>query len=117
MFATFHSIRLHCLHNVLARWTIRGRVTQKSAIRTWSNSRGEGKLFNIVLVDESGEIRATAFTQEVEKFYNLIEVNKVIMHLSDVIDYCMCTECLYSLMPKPHTISSIDGLSTEVRCS
>jgi replication factor A1 len=60
------------------RWTIRGRVTQKSAIRTWSNSRGEGKLFNIVLVDESGEIRATAFTQEVEKFYNLIEVNKVI---------------------------------------
>ena len=59
------------------RWTIRGRVTQKSAIRTWSNSRGEGKLFNIILVDESGEIRATAFTQEVEKFYNLIEVNKV----------------------------------------
>jgi replication factor A1 len=59
------------------RWTIRGRITQKSNVRTWSNSRGEGKLFNIVIVDESGEIRATAFTQEVEKFYNLIEVNKV----------------------------------------
>jgi len=52
-------------------------VTQKSNIRTWSNSRGEGKLFNIVIVDESGEIRATAFNSEVEKFYNLIDVNKV----------------------------------------
>jgi len=59
------------------RWTIRGRCTQKSAIRTWSNSRGEGKLFSLVLIDESGEIRATAFTQECDKFYNLIEVNKV----------------------------------------
>lgn len=59
------------------RWTIRGRVTQKSNIRTWSNSRGEGKLFNIVIVDESGEIRATAFNNEAEKFYTLIEVNKV----------------------------------------
>jgi len=59
------------------RWTIRGRVTQKSNIRTWSNSRGEGKLFNIVVVDESGEIRATAFNNEVDKFYALIEVNKV----------------------------------------
>lgn len=59
------------------RWTIRGRVTQKSAIRTWSNSRGEGKLFSLVFIDESGEIRATVFTQEVDKFYNIIEVNKV----------------------------------------
>jgi len=66
-------------HNHLCadRWTIRGRVTQKSNIRTWSNSRGEGKLFNFTVVDESGEIRATAFQAECEKFYNLIDVNKV----------------------------------------
>ena len=35
------------------RWTIRARITHKSAIRTWSNSRGEGKLFSVDLVDES----------------------------------------------------------------
>lgn len=35
------------------RWTICARVTQKGQIRTWSNSRGEGKLFSIELVDES----------------------------------------------------------------
>ncbi|KAF7244234.1 Replication protein A 70 kDa DNA-binding subunit [Varanus komodoensis] len=60
-----------------SRWTICARVTQKGQIRTWSNSRGEGKLFSIELVDESGEIRATAFNSEVDKFYPLIELNKV----------------------------------------
>lgn len=59
------------------RWTIKARVTQKSAIKTWSNPRGEGQLFSINLLDESGEIRATAFKNEVTKFYNMIEVNKV----------------------------------------
>ncbi|XP_048221409.1 replication protein A 70 kDa DNA-binding subunit [Perognathus longimembris pacificus] len=60
-----------------SRWTICARVTNKSQIRTWSNSRGEGKLFSLELVDESGEIRATAFNEQVDKFFPLIEVNKV----------------------------------------
>uniref|UniRef100_A0A674ESC9 Replication protein A subunit n=1 Tax=Salmo trutta TaxID=8032 RepID=A0A674ESC9_SALTR len=65
--------------NVLkdGRWTIRARVTNKSGIRTWSNSRGDGKLFSMEIVDESGEIRVTAFTQEVDKFYSIIETGKV----------------------------------------
>ncbi|KAI7800786.1 replication protein A 70 kDa DNA-binding subunit [Triplophysa rosa] len=60
-----------------SKWTIRVRVTNKSSIRTWSNSRGDGKLFSMELVDESGEIRVTGFNQEVEKFYSLIEQGKV----------------------------------------
>ncbi|KAM9208122.1 replication protein A 70 kDa DNA-binding subunit isoform 2-T2 [Dugong dugon] len=60
-----------------SKWMICARVTNKSQIRTWSNSRGEGKLFSIELVDESGEIRATAFNEQVDKFFPLIEVNKV----------------------------------------
>lgn len=60
-----------------SKWTIRARVTNKSAIRTWSNSRGDGKLFSMEIVDESGEIRVTGFNQEVDKFYTLIEVGKV----------------------------------------
>jgi len=59
------------------RWRIRARVTQKSNIRTWNNSRGEGRLFNVNLIDESGEIRATGFTETVDKYYNMLEVNKV----------------------------------------
>lgn len=59
------------------RWKIRARVTQKSGIRTWSNSRGEGKLFSVTLTDDSAEIRATGFNDAVDKFYELLEVNKV----------------------------------------
>ncbi|KAJ3590727.1 hypothetical protein NHX12_008676 [Muraenolepis orangiensis] len=60
-----------------SKWTIRARVTNKSSIRTWSNSRGDGKLFSMEIVDETGEIRITGFNQEVDKFYSIIEVGKV----------------------------------------
>ncbi|KAJ6657265.1 hypothetical protein lerEdw1_002632 [Lerista edwardsae] len=60
-----------------SKWTVCARVTQKGQVRTWSNSRGEGKLFSIEMVDESGEIRATAFNDQVDKFFPLIELNKV----------------------------------------
>lgn len=53
---------------------IKARVTTKSPVRTWANARGEGKLFSIDLIDESGEIRATAFKEQCDKFYDMIEV-------------------------------------------
>ncbi|KAI8045324.1 replication protein A 70 kDa DNA-binding subunit [Drosophila gunungcola] len=59
------------------KWVIKARVTSKSTIRTWSNPRGEGKLFSMDLMDESGEIRATAFKEQCDKFYDLIQVDSV----------------------------------------
>ncbi|KAF8930521.1 Replication factor A protein 1 [Dissophora ornata] len=60
------------------RWTIMARVTQKSDIKTWSKPGGsEGRLFSMTLMDESGEIKATAFTQQVDDFYNMIEEGEV----------------------------------------
>jgi replication factor A1 len=59
------------------KWVIKARVTAKSAIRTWSNPKGEGKLFSFDLCDEGGEIRATAFRDQVDKFYDMLEVDKV----------------------------------------
>ncbi|XP_018021757.1 replication protein A 70 kDa DNA-binding subunit isoform X2 [Hyalella azteca] len=59
------------------KWSICARVIQKSNIRTYSNSRGEGKRFSMELLDHSGEIRATAFNAECDKFYDMIEPNKV----------------------------------------
>uniref|UniRef100_A0A3B5LPZ7 Replication protein A subunit n=1 Tax=Xiphophorus couchianus TaxID=32473 RepID=A0A3B5LPZ7_9TELE len=41
------------LNPYISKWTIRARVTNKSNIRNWSNSRGEGKLFSFEVVDES----------------------------------------------------------------
>ncbi|KAM9347966.1 replication protein A 70 kDa DNA-binding subunit-like [Symphorus nematophorus] len=60
-----------------SKWTVRARVTNKSNIRNWSNSKGEGKLFSFEIVDESGEIRITAFNKEVDKFFSLLEQGKV----------------------------------------
>lgn len=59
------------------KWTIKARVTSKTPVRTWSNSRGEGKLFSVNFLDESGEIRATGFNDAVDKFYEILELNKV----------------------------------------
>nr|CAD7429216.1 unnamed protein product [Timema monikensis] len=64
-----------CPYNSAGR--IKARVTLKTPIKTWSNARGEGKLFSLNLVDESGEIRATAFNESVDKFYESLEMNKV----------------------------------------
>lgn len=58
-------------------WTIKARVTQKSEIKTWSNTRGEGKLFNVTLMDDTGEIRGTAFNIAVDELYPRLEEGKV----------------------------------------
>ena len=58
-------------------WTIKARVTQKSDIKTWSNARGEGKLFNVTLMDDTGEIRGTAFNQVADELYPKLEEGKV----------------------------------------
>ncbi|WVQ65870.1 uncharacterized protein L199_004048 [Kwoniella botswanensis] len=59
------------------KWTIKARVTQKSDIKHYSNQRGEGKLFSVTFMDETGEIRATGFNEAVDNFYNLLEEGKV----------------------------------------
>lgn len=59
------------------RWTIKARVSSKGALRTYSNSRGSGQLFNFVLIDESGEIRVTAYNEDCERIFNTIEAGKV----------------------------------------
>ncbi|KAL0946802.1 hypothetical protein HGRIS_012973 [Hohenbuehelia grisea] len=58
-------------------WTIKARVTQKSDIKTWSNQRGEGKLFSVNLMDESAEIKGTAFNSVAEDLYPKLEEGKV----------------------------------------
>lgn len=59
------------------RWTIKARCTNKSAIKTWSNRNGDGKLFSINLLDDSGEIRATGFNDQCDALYGLIEEGNV----------------------------------------
>ncbi|KAG5292741.1 replication factor [Histoplasma ohiense] len=55
------------------KWTIKARCTNKSAIKTWHNKNGEGKLFSVNLLDDSGEIRATAFKDQCDSLYGVFE--------------------------------------------
>ncbi|KAF8892441.1 hypothetical protein BD779DRAFT_1642450 [Infundibulicybe gibba] len=58
-------------------WTIKARVTQKSDIKLWSNPKGEGKLFSVNLMDDSGEIKGTAFNTVADDLYHRFEEGKV----------------------------------------
>uniref|UniRef100_T1GRY7 Replication protein A subunit n=1 Tax=Megaselia scalaris TaxID=36166 RepID=T1GRY7_MEGSC len=59
------------------KWVIKVRCMSKSQIRTWNNAKGEGKLFSMDFCDQSGEIRATAFRDDVDKYYDLIKQDGV----------------------------------------
>ncbi|PFH60253.1 hypothetical protein XA68_11240 [Ophiocordyceps unilateralis] len=59
------------------KWTIKARVTVKSDIKTWHKATGEGKLFSVNLLDESGEIRATGFNDQCDAFYDLLQEGSV----------------------------------------
>ncbi|CAL8579237.1 Replication factor A protein 1 [Xanthoria parietina] len=53
------------------KWTIKARCTNKSDIKTWHNKNGEGKLFSVNLLDESGEIRGTGFNDQCDQLYEV----------------------------------------------
>jgi replication factor A1 len=59
------------------KWSIKARVTNKSNIRTYSNARGEGKVFNVELLDNSGEIKMAGFNDQCDKFYDMLQINSV----------------------------------------
>jgi replication factor A1 len=54
--------------------TIKARVAFKSAVRTYTNQKGEGRLFHVELVDSSGEIKCTLFNEVAEQFEHVLQV-------------------------------------------
>jgi len=56
---------------------IKGRVVKKSELRSWSNSRGQGHVFDITLQDSSGDIKVTGFNEMAEKFHPVFQENRV----------------------------------------
>ncbi|CAM1500729.1 Fc.00g098910.m01.CDS01 [Cosmosporella sp. VM-42] len=73
------------------KWTIKARVTVKSDIKTWHKATGEGKLFSVNLLDESGEIKATGFNDQCDAFYDLLQEGSV---------YYISTPCRVALAKK-----------------
>ncbi|KAI9446599.1 replication factor-a protein [Lactarius indigo] len=52
------------------------RVVQKSDVITYSNQRGDGRLFNVTLMDDSAEIKATAWNAMVDELYEKLQENR-----------------------------------------
>ena len=59
------------------KWTIKARCTSKPPIRTWHNKNGEGKLFSVNLLDESGEIKATGFNDQCDALFDVFHEGQV----------------------------------------
>ncbi|KAK9476941.1 hypothetical protein V1514DRAFT_335409 [Lipomyces japonicus] len=59
------------------KWTIKARVSFKSEVKHWHNQRGEGKLFSVNFLDQTGEIKATGFNEAVDKFYDRLVEGEV----------------------------------------
>jgi replication factor A1 len=58
------------------RWTIQVRVTYKSDVMEWHAQRGQDRLFTVLrpsILDESGEILATGFNDQVDSFYDQLK--------------------------------------------
>lgn len=64
------------LKSIKNDWNINIRVIDKKPIKTWSNNKGSGKFFTFEVKDNSGQIRIAVFRELVDKFYNLLEVDK-----------------------------------------
>ncbi len=77
MFNNFKVFGISSLNPYQNKWSIKARVTNKSAIRTYSNAKGEGRLFNVEFIDNTGEIRASGFNEQCDKFYELLQIDKV----------------------------------------
>ncbi|UJR25240.1 hypothetical protein I4U23_006592 [Adineta vaga] len=67
--------KIEALNSFQNRWTIRVRVAHKKPVRTFSN--GEGRLFSCDLIDETGEIRATGFGDECDRFEPILIVGNI----------------------------------------
>lgn len=57
----------------IEKFEFRGRCMNKSPIKEFSRNGREGKLFSATFVDESGEIKATAFNDQVDQFYEKLQ--------------------------------------------
>lgn len=81
------------------KWTIKARCTHKSEIKTWHNKNGEGKLFSVNLLDESGEIRGTGFKEQCDALYDIFQEGGV---------YYISAPCRVQLAKKQWTNLSND---------
>ncbi|KZP01148.1 replication factor-A protein 1, partial [Calocera viscosa TUFC12733] len=58
-------------------WTIKARIASKSDIKVWSNERGSGQLFSFVMIDETQQIKGTAFKDDADNLFAQVQEGRV----------------------------------------
>lgn len=64
------------LSSYQAKWKIRARITSKGQLRTFNRNGNEGKVFHVDLLDDGGEIRASFFNKEADRWFDTLKVGK-----------------------------------------
>ena len=59
------------------KWAIKARVSHKSEIKFWNKPTSQGKLFTVHFLDDSGEIRATGFNEQVDTLYSVLQEGQI----------------------------------------
>lgn len=72
-----HLYPIESLSPYAHKWTIRARCTSKGDMKEWHNQKGTGKLFSVNLLDDTGEIRATAFNEVAERLFPIFQEGTV----------------------------------------
>lgn len=66
-------VPIKSLNPYQGRWTIKARCTHKGDVRTYNNARGGGRMFSFDLLDkDGGEIRVTAWNDQVDLFQPMV---------------------------------------------
>ncbi|KAF7723007.1 Replication factor A protein 1 [Apophysomyces ossiformis] len=68
---------ISALNPYQTRWKIKGRITRKSSIKHFRNGQRAGKFFCIHVLDNTAEIKATAFNTQADRLFPLFEPGKV----------------------------------------
>lgn len=54
-------------------------MVNKTQVRTFSNTRGEGKFFNFDVLDSSGcDVRIVGFNEAVDRFYEVVQKGQIV---------------------------------------
>jgi replication factor A1 len=85
---------IEALSSYAHKWIIKARCSHRSEIKTWHNKNGEGKLFSVNLLDESGEIRGTGFNEQCDALYELFQEGGV---------YYITSSCRVNMAKKQFT--------------
>ncbi|KAF0707408.1 replication protein A 70 kDa DNA-binding subunit, partial [Aphis craccivora] len=55
----------------IKNWKITARIQNKTSVRKFKRNGNETKVFNLDIIDNSGEIRCVIFGDNVEKLYDI----------------------------------------------